>query len=372
MSNFKLMMNTNVVRAVRNSSLVSGIEVDTGSSTRQIININTGGKVILAAGALSTPRILFNSGIGPKAQIQKVQNGTKSVTLPPSSTWIELPVGENLMDHPIFTVSLTTTSSLYALPSTSFTAPNITNIDLFAQGSGLLAQSGQRLNFWTTATATSDNATRYIQATCNAPSNNTVKAKVYLTHGLTSSGVLEIDSSGSTTITTQPYLTTAGDKEAILNFMNRLIGYATQSNSTLTMASNTTAEDLISSYTTGSHFVGTARMGTSNDGTSVVDTDTKVWGTDNLYVVDASMHPDLPTGNTQAIVMVAAEQAATKILSSSGTSSNSTTSSGASGSGSGSTVPSGAGTNSTTSSGSGSGSSKCKRKRRIVYVEATS
>lgn len=68
-------------------------------------------------------------------------------------------------------------------------------------------------------------------------------------------------------------------------------------------------------------------MGETNDGSSVVDTDTKVWGTDNLFVVDASIHPDMPTGNTQAIIMVAAEQAAEKILALSGkTISSSTTS----------------------------------------------
>lgn len=50
---------------------------------------------------------------------------------------------------------------------------------------------------------------------------------------------------------------------------------------------------LVSNYITGDHFVGTAMMGTSNDGTAVVDTDTKVFGTDNLFVVDASIHPDL-------------------------------------------------------------------------------
>ncbi|KAH0390545.1 hypothetical protein KCU89_g15478, partial [Aureobasidium melanogenum] len=48
-------------------------------------------------------------------------------------------------------------------------------------------------------------------------------------------------------------------------------------------------------------------------GAAVVDLDTKVYGTDNLFVVDASFHPDLPTGNTQAIVMVAAEAAAKKV-----------------------------------------------------------
>lgn len=36
--------------------------------------------------------------------------------------------------------------------------------------------------------------------------------------------------------------------------------------------------------------------------------------TDNLFVVDAGMHADLPTGNTMAIVMVAAEHAAQRIM----------------------------------------------------------
>jgi len=49
-------------------------------------------------------------------------------------------------------------------------------------------------------------------------------------------------------------------------------------------------------------------------GEAVVDLDTKVYGTENLFVVDASIHADLPTGNTQAIVMVVAERAAERIL----------------------------------------------------------
>jgi len=64
-------------------------------------------------------------------------------------------------------------------------------------------------------------------------------------------------------------------------------------------------------------------MGTKGEEGVVVDTDTKVYDTDNLFVVDASMHPDLPTGNTQAIVMVAAEAAVARILAL-GTASNTT------------------------------------------------
>ncbi|KAM5377924.1 hypothetical protein ACJZ2D_004828 [Fusarium nematophilum] len=312
--NFKLQLNTKVLRAIRNGSEITGVEVETGPTTRQIINLKPNGAVILASGALSTPRVLINSGIGPTDQIQTVSNGTTRITLPARDQWINLPVGKHLMDHPIFTVEFKTKKSLAALPSTEFTAPSQTNIDLFAQGSGLLAQSGQRLLFWTSVKNEADGSERFLQGTCNAPSNDTVRMKVYLTHGLTSTGSLGMTSSGATKLISEPYLKTEGDKQAIESFMNQLITFASKPNSTLSIASNATAKSLASDYVSGSHFVGSAKMGVENDGSSVVDVDTKVWGTDNLFVVDASIHPDLPTGNTQAIVMVAAEHAAAKII----------------------------------------------------------
>lgn len=73
---------------------------------------------------------------------------------------------------------------------------------------------------------------------------------------------------------------------------------------------------------------GTTIMGEDDgtkDGNSVVDTNCKVYGTDNLFVVDAGMHPDLPTGNTQAIVMVAAEKAVERIIALGSSSTNETT-----------------------------------------------
>ncbi|KAF4456326.1 cellobiose dehydrogenase [Fusarium albosuccineum] len=313
LSNFKLQLNTKVLRVIRTGSTVTGVEVETGPTTRQIINLKSNGAVILASGALSTPRVLINSGIGPSDQIATVSNGTTRITLPAKDDWINLPVGKHLMDHPIFTVSLKTKQSLSALPSTDFTDPSQTDVDLFAQGSGLMAQSGQRLIFWTSVKS-ADGVERFVQGTCNAPSNDTIKMKVYLTHGATSTGSLGMTSAGATKFISEPYLKTDGDKEAITTFMKQVIGYASKPNSTLTIASNATAESLISDYTTGSHYVGTAKMGAENDGNSVVDVDTKVWGTENLFVVDASIHPDLPTGNTQAIVMVAAEHAAAKII----------------------------------------------------------
>jgi cellobiose dehydrogenase (acceptor) len=49
-------------------------------------------------------------------------------------------------------------------------------------------------------------------------------------------------------------------------------------------------------------------------GTAVVDTNTKVYGMDNLFVVDASIFPGHITGNPSAAIIIASEHAAVKIL----------------------------------------------------------
>jgi len=49
MPNFKLSLNTKVIRAVRAGRTITGVEVETPTGARQIINLNTNGKVILAS-----------------------------------------------------------------------------------------------------------------------------------------------------------------------------------------------------------------------------------------------------------------------------------------------------------------------------------
>ncbi|KAF2463794.1 FAD/NAD(P)-binding domain-containing protein [Lindgomyces ingoldianus] len=332
MSNFKLMLNTMVIRAVRNGSTISGVETECGVTGKRVIyNVNSGGGVILASGAMSTPRILFNSAIGPREQIQTVASGSTGVILPAESEWINLPVGAEIRDHPIFPVKFSTKVNMPALGTTDFTSPNETTVELFAKGSGALAQSGQRLNFWSSV-ETSDGHTIFVQGTCNGPANNTISMKIYLTHGVTSVGSLGITADGATEFITKPWLTSGTDIEAATIFMDRLLEMSRKPNSTLSFlsagssgsvtGSNVTGADLLKDFTTGAHFVSTAKMG-EDETTAVVDTNTKVFGTDNLFVVDASMHPDLPTGNTQAMVMVAAEAAVIKILALKGSSNGS-------------------------------------------------
>ncbi len=58
------------------------------------------------------------------------------------------------------------------------------------------------------------------------------------------------------------------------------------------------------------HPLGTCRMGPASDEGAVVDSELKVRGIENLRVVDASVMPDMLTGNINAAVMMIAEKAA--------------------------------------------------------------
>ena len=62
------------------------------------------------------------------------------------------------------------------------------------------------------------------------------------------------------------------------------------------------------------HPVGTARMGEEGDPEAVVDNQLRVHGIQGLRVVDASIFPLLPSGNTHAPVVAVAERAAELIL----------------------------------------------------------
>ncbi|CAG7734682.1 unnamed protein product [Allacma fusca] len=62
------------------------------------------------------------------------------------------------------------------------------------------------------------------------------------------------------------------------------------------------------------HVVGTCKMGMAGSETTVVDSKLRVQGVTNLRVVDASIMPFPPNANTNAAVMMIAEKAASELL----------------------------------------------------------
>lgn len=324
LDNFTLKLGSKVVQVKRSGGSVTGVLAELEDGSQQIINLKEGGKVVLAAGALSTPRILWNSGIGKSDALKIVQGGTTGVKLPDEADWIDLPVGHGLKDHAQAPLQFKTSANYTAYKYDSIAADPVTSdVDLYKQGSGVLTQAAQRMHLWTTINGT-DGRERYVQGTVSSMKDGTVTIKTFLTHGTTSTGELGITAGGNTVLNVKPWLVDEADRAAFSDFIQWWMdttGAAAKGNGSITStmaldAGSTPASILSDSLVSGDHWVGTAKMGTDDgraNGTSVVDTDTRVYGTDNLFVVDASIHPDLPTGNTQAIIMVVAEQAAEKI-----------------------------------------------------------
>ncbi|KAI0746657.1 cellobiose dehydrogenase [Daedaleopsis nitida] len=324
---------TLVSQVVRNGSTITGVRTnDTSLGVDGIVPLNPKGRVILSAGAFGTSRILFQSGIGPSDMIQMVQsNPTASKNLPPQSQWINLPVGQAVSDNPSINLVFTHPSvDAYDNWADVWADPRTADAQQYLQNrTGVFSGASPKLNFWR-AYSGSDNKTRYAQGTVRPGAasinsslpyneNNIFTITVYLSQGITSRGRLGIDAGLTGKPIDNPWLTDPVDKVVLLQALNDVVS-SMKSVANLTMITpdaTMTIEEYIDAYSpatmNSNHWVGAAKIGSSSSN-AVVDQNVKVFNTDNLFVVDASIIPALPIGNPHGQLMSAAEQAAAKIL----------------------------------------------------------
>ncbi|KAK0701518.1 hypothetical protein B0T21DRAFT_300280 [Apiosordaria backusii] len=335
--NFDLWTGSAVRRAIRTGGKVTGVELeclrDGGYSGE--VKISAKGGVIFSAGTFGSAKLLMRSGIGPRDQLEIVAGSKDGETFISRDQWIDLPVGSNLIDHLNTDLILTHPDVVFYDFYEAWTTPNDGDKERYLNNrTGILTQAAPNIGpmVWEEVTP-SDGIPRQFQWTARVEGDTRITTSPhamtlsqYLGRGVVSRGRMTITPGLATAVSEHPYLHNAGDKEAVIAGIKKLqAALNVIPNITWVLPPPTgTVEDYVNglpvspSARRSNHWMGTAKLGTDDGreagGTAVVDLDTKVYGTDNLFVVDASIFPGMSTGNPSGMIVIAAERAAERIL----------------------------------------------------------
>ncbi|KAJ2987264.1 hypothetical protein NUW58_g4607 [Xylaria curta] len=353
--NFQLWMNTPARRALRTGAKITGVELDctVGENKYGTVSVtpNTG-RVIVSAGTFGSAKFLMRSGIGPKDQLEVVKSSKDGPAMIGNDSWINLPVGYNLVDHVNTDTFITHPDVIFYDFYEAWRKPIPSDESAYlSKRSGILAQSAPNIGpvFWEEVSG-ADGKVRQFQWTARIEgadqtgsnseynaSNNMIRGRSllragtmimsqYLGRGSTSRGRMTIRQGLDTFVSDPPYLKDENDKLAVIasieGLRKALSGYPGL-NFSFPLSNQTTKEYVDSIVVSAAkrranHWLGTNKMGLDDGrkagGTAVVDLNTKVYGTNNLFVVDGSIFPGMVTANPSAMIVTAAENAAARIL----------------------------------------------------------
>ncbi|PWT70288.1 MAG: alanine-phosphoribitol ligase [Proteobacteria bacterium] len=326
--NLEVMLETQALRLLMHDKRAVGVAVVTGRS-RTPAEVHTDGEVILASGAIGSPKLLMQSGIGPARHLREV--GVDVVHDLPA-------VGENLQDHlDLYVIAECTGDHTYdKYNKARYAAWAGLQYLLFRKGpvaSSLFETGG----FWY--------ADRNEQPRARSPDiqfhlglGSGIEAGVArMRHaGVTlnsaylrprSRGTIRLASAdpAAAPLIDPNYWSEPRDRALALSGLRLareimaqpalkrfvlsevLPGAATNSDEALTDYACANAK-------TDHHPVGTCRMGPPDLPTTVVTSDLRVVGIDGLRVIDASVMPRVPSCNTNAPTIMIAEKGADHVL----------------------------------------------------------
>ncbi|KAL0567275.1 hypothetical protein V5O48_014718 [Marasmius crinis-equi] len=315
--------------------VVKGVELSQDSGAT-LHTVNASKEIILSAGSVGTPQILMNSGIGDSNALTPL--GVTTLLHMPS-------VGQNLTEHPSVTVPWVVTANDTAQEATRNATLAEEQLQQWIETRSGPLVNGPGLDLgWIRLP---DNASIFERFKDPSAGPNTAHIELRFVNDAVSPGnpppnlglvasnpaLLCPTSRGFVTLnTSNPFdhpiinlnlLGSEFDIFALREAIRSVRQFMTSPSFTddgfviSTPVNGTTDEELeeymISNVAGAYHLVGTAMMTRKGEDWGVVDPDLKVKGVEGLRVVDASILPFVPAGNTQGSVYLVAERAADMI-----------------------------------------------------------
>lgn len=313
----------------------TGVNVKIGDDSHTI-NLKAGGEVLLTGGAINSPQLLLLSGIGPKEHLQK--HGINTVVDSPA-------VGSNLQDHPASVVSYAvkpehtgiSVTSKIRIKGTKITNPRVLLQWLLLRSGPFTSVGCDHGGFFKTEDSldSCDLQMRFLPARALSPDGMGTFSKFR-------QNSVQLDGFSFQSIVSRPHSRGSVELKSAnpLDYPAIKTGYFTDEKDLRTMRegiklsrklaktkafeqyigeevypgadvqTDEQIDNYIKSYVhTSNALVGTCTMG-KDAATSVVSPELKVHGVSGLRVIDSSVMPKIPGGQTGAPTVMIAEKGA--------------------------------------------------------------